>query len=245
MITAVLMFLVWGSYLNSVGYRLLHLNAFFKKRSFCPSCKHTIFWYDNIPVISWLLLNGQCRFCKNSISWLYPTIELMTTISLLALWCTIPQKYFPVYALFFSALIVTIRTDLDRMLISRYMTLYLIPAGLLASYCGVIPLSLTESMLGCIFGYLILWLTKKISLMITKQESLGQGDVELLSFIGAFTGPVGCWASLSIGSISGTVVTSLYMLITKQSIVKIPFGAYLGAGAMMFVLFENYLYLFF
>ena len=234
------MFLAWGSYLNSLGYRLLNLEHFFKARSFCPTCKHQIAWYDNIPVLSWLYLLARCRSCKQTISWLYPFIELLTTCALLLLWQTIPAKYFPVYFIFFSALIVTIRTDFDKMLISRFMTLYLIPVGIVAAFIQKLSLTPTASIIGSIFGYSILWIAKKISHLITKQDALGQGDLDLLAFIGAFTGPLGCWISLLIGSTIGTLISLIYMIITKKQVTTIPFGPYLSFGAMTFVLFEKY-----
>lgn len=234
------MFLAWGSYLNSLGHRLLHLDDFLKTRSFCPNCKHIIAWYDNFPILSWLLLKARCRSCKQQISWLYPFIEFITIIFLLFLWKTVSTHYFLTYFIFFSALIVTIRTDFDQMLISRFMTLYLIPLGFIASIVHYLPLSPIMSITGSVFGYCILWCTQKISFFVTKQDSLGQGDLELLAFIGAFTGPIGCWMSLSIGSIIGTFVSLIFMAITKQRITTIPFGPYLSLGAIFFVLFQSF-----
>ena len=239
-IIAFFMFLAWGSYLNSLGYRLLNLELFLKHRSFCPSCKNIIAWYDNIPVFSWLYLQAQCRNCKQGISWLYPFIEIITTGLLFLLWQIIPFHYFPAYFIFFSALIVTIRTDFDAMLISRFMTLYLIPFGILATLLHKLPITPILSIIGCLFGYFILWCAQKISHAITKQEALGQGDLELLAFIGTFTGPLGCWVALLVGSTSGTIISLISMAITKKQIIKVPLGAYLSFGAMMFVLFQNY-----
>lgn len=237
---ALFIFLAIGSYLNSLAYRLLNLEHFWVTRSFCPSCKQTIAWYDNIPVVSWLILQAQCRCCKQKISWLYPLIEILTTCAFMLLWQTVPAYYFPAYFLFFIALIITIRTDFDQMLISRFATLYLIPCGLLATCMHRLPLTPVASILGIVFGYGLLWLVKKISYYMTGQDGLGQGDLELLSFIGAFTGPLGCWISLLIGSIAGTVITTTYTTTTKQKIKMIPLGAYLSFGAMAFVLNQDF-----
>ncbi len=236
----VFLFLAWGSYLNSLGYRLLNLEFFFKVRSFCPSCKNIIAWYDNIPVFSWLCLKAECRSCKQSISWLYPFVEIITTALLFLLWQTVPAQYFPLYFIFFSALILTIRTDFDAMLISRFVTIYLMPAGLLAATFDYLPLTPISSIVGAIFGYAILWSAKKISFAMTHQDGIGQGDLELLAFIGGFTGPLGCWVALLVGSMSGTIVSLIYMAITKQKIQKVPFGAYLSFGAITFVLFQDF-----
>ena len=240
MIIALLIFLAFGSYLNSLAYRLLNLEQLHKARSFCPSCKQIIAWYDNIPVLSWIYLQAQCRSCKQTISWLYPFIEILTTLALFLLWQKTPTHYFPAYFLFFTALIITIRTDFDAMLISRFATLYLIPLGLLAAAVHRLPITPIASMAGAIFGYGLLWVTKKISFCMTEQESLGQGDLELLAFIGTFTGPFGCWISLLVGSVLGTIFSLIYMAITQQKIRFIPFGAYLSFGAMTFVLWHNF-----
>ncbi|WP_162801734.1 prepilin peptidase [Candidatus Chromulinivorax destructor] len=238
MILSILMFLAWGSYLNSLGYRLLHLNSFFQRRSFCPSCKKIIAWYDNLPIVSWFNLRGQCRSCKQPISWLYPFIEIISTLLFALLYNYTEAHYFPAYFIFFSALIVTIRTDLDQMLISRYVTLYLVPIAYLATVYNQLPLSCSMAIIGSLFGYFLLWCAKTISKALLGQDGMGQGDLELLAMIGAFTGPLGCWVALTIGSFLGTIITLIIMAIRQQRIVKIPFGPYLAAGAIFFVLLQ-------
>lgn len=245
MISAFLLFLAWGSYLNSLGYRLLNIKYFYKARSFCPSCLGRIHWYDNIPIISWLLLSGRCRNCQKQISWLYPFIEILTPCILLVLWTAIPLYYFPAYFIFFSALILTIRTDFDQMLISRFTTLYLIPIAFTSAAINRIPLSLSTAIVGSIFGYFLLWIAKKISFKVNGKEGIGQGDLELLAFIGAFSGPLGCWIALLIGSIMGTFISLISMAITKKSIVKIPFGAYLAFGSIIYIVFQDFFILYF
>lgn len=239
MIFALLIFLAWGSHLNSLAYRLLNLESFFKARSFCTSCKKNIAWYDNLPIISWLFLYGQCRQCKQPISWLYPFIEIMTTATLMLLYQFAPVHYFPAYFLFFSALIITIRTDLDEMLISRFVTLYLIPFGYLAAFYLYLPISLSTAILGSLFGYVLLWCAKIMSLKISGQEGMGQGDLELLTMIGAFTGPLGCWVTLTIGSCLGALIHIGIMAITKQRTTKVAFGPYLSIGAMIYVFYQD------
>lgn len=238
MILPILMFLAWGSYLNSLGYRLLHLEFFFKKRSFCPSCKEIIAWYDNLPIISWLYLYGQCRWCKQPISWLYPFIEILTTVALTLLYNFTDFYYFPAYFIFFSALILTIRTDFDQMLISRFVTIYLIPIAYVTAWYNRLPISLVTAIVGSIFGYFLLWCAKKMSFALSGQDGMGQGDLELLAMIGAFTGPLGCWVALTIGSIIGTITTLILMGITQQRIIKVAFGPYLAFGGIIFVLYQ-------
>jgi leader peptidase (prepilin peptidase) / N-methyltransferase len=235
--------LSWGSFLNVVGYRLIHNIPFFLPRSFCPSCKSAIYWYDNIPLFSWFWLRGKCRYCRHAISWLYPFIEFITTVSILALVTLVPSAYWLAYFVFFSALIVSIRTDLERFLISRYVTLALIPFGLAFSYFGLLPISLDASLFGSISAYLFLCSIGKIYHILTKRVGLGQGDVELLAFIGSFIGIMGWWLTLLLGSCIGTLI-GLFIAASKQkslSRIKIPFGPFLAFGALAFVLFQPYL----
>ncbi len=218
---------------------------FFAPRSHCPHCKATIAWYDNIPVISWIILRGKCRFCKKPISILYPLIELITGFSLLALMHIISPTYWPAYFMFFSALIISIRTDLQTMLISRFVTIALVPLGFLLSYLGLLPISLVQSILGSISGFLFLFALSQIYFLLTKRVGLGQGDVELIAFIGSFLGVLGWWFTLVVGSCLGSFI-GLFMLIFSRkalSETKIPFGPFLAIGAMSYVLFSPYLLL--
>jgi len=234
------LFLCWGSFLNFLAHRLISGKNILSKRSICPSCKKSIAWYDNIPIISWIALKGHCRNCKKKISILYPFIELFTATSLTLLYKTVDSHYFFAYFIFFSALIVSIRSDLETMLLSRFVTLFLVPLGLLFSWLHLLPIGLIDSALGILLGYGFLFILSKLFYLLTKRDGLGQGDLELLAFIGSFLGIVGCWISLFLGSILGSIVGILYISIKKQpKTVKIPFGPFLAFGAICFVLFGD------
>ena len=233
------LFACWGSFLNVVAYRLIHEEQFITGRSFCISCKTTLCWYDLIPLISYFNLKGFCRTCKKPISWLYPGIELLTIISLTFLYLSVPYIYFFTYFLFFSALIITIRTDLESMLISRWVTLIAIPLGVFFSYIHAIPINTIQSIIGIMVGYGILWVIKSLFFLITKKHGMGEGDLDLLAFIGSFTGPIGVWSSLLIGSVIGTGISLGYMFFLKKfdREMQIPFGPFLALGAILYVLF--------
>ena len=166
----------------------------------------------------------------------------MTALLLYALVHSVPMQYLPASVLFFSALIVTVRTDLETMLISRVVTLFLIPVGLVASATGYLPISLTTSITGALLGYFLLWSINRLFYQATKQEGMGQGDMELLAFIGSFLGPLGVWNTVLIGSCAGSVVGLIVMLSTKSR--KIPFGPFLAMGAFAQVLLEQVLFSF-
>lgn len=236
-----LLSLAWGSFLNVVAHRIIKGLSIIRPRSHCPLCKHTIDWYDLIPIASWFLLGRRCRHCKAPISALYPFIELTTALAFTTLIAWFPTEYIPAYILFFSALIVTIRTDLETLLISRFFTLFLIPIGLIAAIFHAIAISPLESTLGIVMGYGFLWITATVFRAITGKEGMGQGDLELLAFIGSFIGPFGVWTTLLISTITGSIGGMLYLKWAHASrSIKIPFGPFLAGAAMLYLLFEPF-----
>jgi leader peptidase (prepilin peptidase) / N-methyltransferase len=238
----ILLFLVglcWGSFLNVVACHCMQQGSILSIRSRCCRCKQALAWYDLVPLFSWLLLKGSCRYCRVSIVWLYPLIEIVTAIFITALALLVPSTYFFAYFILFSALIIAVRTDMEHMLIARVTSLYMVPVGLLFSVCGMIPISASISAIGALGGYFFLYGIARVFTFCTRKDGLGQGDMELLACIGAFTGPMGCWAALFIGSIAGTCVGLLFMRGTQQTMggIKIPFGPFLAFGAMLHVLY--------
>lgn len=239
LIFAFILFLCWGSFLNVVGYRLIRGTTLLN-RSACPDCTHPLAWYDLLPVVSWIALKFRCRYCKAKISALYPLIELYTALVGILLIIYIDPAYWVGYFLFFSALIVTIRTDCEKMLISRYMTLGMIPIGIGLAFYGALPITVAQSVAGTIFGYAILWSIAYLFLALRKIEGLGQGDIDLLAMIGAFTGILGAWITLFIGAFLGSLVGSSLAIRSKRSDIKIPFGPFLATGALIYVFFQKF-----
>jgi leader peptidase (prepilin peptidase) / N-methyltransferase len=199
------------------------------------------------------LLKGQCRTCKKPISWLYPFIELLTAALFSGLYLYIPLTYFFAYFIFFSALIVTIRSDIETMLISRFATVFLVPFGIIFSATDLLPISPLESIAGATFGYLFLATINYIFKYLRNKTGIGQGDFDLLFFIGSFTGILGCWTSITIGSTAGcfyalcAFIFHTYNKTTSEftSSTKIPFGPFLAFGALFFVFFQQYIFFLF
>ena len=232
--------LLWGSFLNVVAYRIIRHESIAFPRSHCPHCNHTLAWYDLVPLFSWLALKGSCRYCAAPISFLYPFIELLTASLFVLLYNQFDLPYILSYGLFFSALIVSIRTDLEHLLISRLASLCLVPIGIMLAISGWLPITGTESCLGAIFGYALLWGTAVAFKRITKKEGIGEGDFELMAMIGSFTGPMGVWLTITAGSLIGSIVSVVYLVITKKAPnTKIPFGPFLALGAIVFVLYNQ------
>ena len=235
-----LIFLCWGSFLNVIAYRLVHDRSLWAPRSACPHCNAIIAWHDNIPLLSWALLRGKCRSCGQSISLLYPFIELATAIVLYATYVHVPHHYFLGYFLFTSALMVSVRTDLETMLISRLVSLYAVPVGWIASWFDLLPITVGESILGSLFGYGLFWSIGTLFYRITGKQGLGEGDMELLALIGACTGIIGCWATMLIGSVIGSIVGILLMVGTQYTRnTRIPFGPFLVLGAICYILWQQ------
>jgi len=243
-------FLCWGSFLNVIAYRLILDQSIITPRSSCPCCSALIAWYDNIPVLSWFLLNGKCRSCKQPISFLYPFIELLTAIMLSLLYMYISVQYFFGYFVFFSALIVTIRTDIETMLILRQATTFLVPVGIFMSAHNMLPLTLRESISGALFGYCFLLIVSKVFKYLRNIDGIGDGDFDLLLFIGSFTGIVGCWMSITIGSILGSLYGICTLVLSHRNknitdylqTTKIPFGPFLAFGALIFTFIQKQIF---
>jgi len=185
--------------------------------------------------------------CKKNISWLYPFIELLTTLLLTLLYVSIPHQYFLGYFVFFSALIVTIRSDIETMLISRFVTIFLVPLSCIFSATMLLPITLTECIAGALFGYLFLFSINTIFAYLRNKQGIGEGDFDLLIYIGSCTGILGCWISITLGSLIGSFY-GLYTLINTENNndfstdTKIPFGPFLAAGAILFVFLQKHFF---
>lgn len=234
--------LLWGIIVNELAYYLVNDHAPVSPTSFCPSCTTSFTWYQRIPVVSWLYMRGQCPTCHTELSPLNPFSEALTSLTIGLLYYKVQHPYFFAYAVFFSALLITLRTDLETMLISRLCTVYMIPVALFCSYLRLLPISAFESMMGTICGFVILYSMMHIFVRLTGKQGMGTGDLDLLSCIGAFTGPTGCWISLLIGSTLGSIAGGMLMLFSKATKeTRIPFGPFLALGAIIYVLWQQQL----
>ena len=239
-IVVIALLLCWGSFLNVLGHRLITNQDIVFLRSHCPQCNTALAWYDLVPLFSWLWLRGRCRYCHQPISYLYPCIEALTVLLGILLFTYVHPDYWISYFFFFSALIVTIRTDLEHMLISQYMTIYLIPLSFLSAACGMIPITLLESIIGAVSGYAFLYCIGYIATKMIGRQAMGEGDLDLLAFIGSCIGIIGWWISLTIGALLGAIIGSVYILLSGQHYKNpIPFGPFLAFGAIIYVLFER------
>ncbi|USD32133.1 MULTISPECIES: prepilin peptidase [Vibrio] len=199
-------------------------------RSTCPSCNTQIRNIDNIPLISWLALRGQCRACQHRISPRYPLVELISGLMSFSIAYQFELSVFAVALLFFTfVLIAATFIDLDTMLLPDQLTLPLIWSGIALSLLGLSPVSLQDSVTGAIVGYLCLWSIYWGFKLLTGKEGMGYGDFKLLAALGAWLG----WQYLPVIVLLSSLVGLLFGLIQlrlqKQGIDKaFPFGPYLA-----------------
>jgi leader peptidase (prepilin peptidase)/N-methyltransferase len=227
-----------GSFLNVCILRIPAGRSIAYPPSHCPRCRAPIRWYDNIPMISYLILMGRCRSCRGPISFRYPLVEFLTALfSLAAMIKFGPSISYLIYLTFVSSLVVITFIDLDHQIIPDVISLPGIPLGFLASF--IVPeITYKESLIGIILGGGVLLLIAIGYEYIAKMEGMGGGDVKLLAMIGAFLGWKGVLFTVFSGSLIGTVIGVTIMVAKgKDSKYAIPFGPFLSMGALLYLFF--------
>ena len=229
---------VIGSFLNVVIHRLPLRQSIVFPGSHCPSCERPIRFYDNIPILSYLVLRGRCRECGARISARYPVVELSIACLALGLFARYGfTAECAIWLAFCAAMVAVFCIDLDHMIIPDAISVTGIAAGIILSLLGVIPaVAWKSSLFGAVLGAVILYLPAVLYEKIRGIEGLGGGDVKLLAMIGAFTGPYGVIFVLFLASVVGSV-TALVMMATHEmdSTAPIPFGPFLSAAAVLYV----------
>ncbi|MDD9304233.1 MAG: prepilin peptidase [Desulfobacter sp.] len=230
-----------GSFLNVVIFRLPAKASIISPGSHCPACKKSIPFYLNIPVVSYLLLRGKCRFCKIPISIRYPAIEALTGIAALMVFQKFGISQVSVFwFIFSSALIVISFIDLDHQIIHDVIS---IPGiFIFATAAFFLPeMSLISSLSGILTGGGILYGVALAYYLLKGHQGMGGGDIKLLAMIGAATGIKGVLFTLFTGSLLGTFVGVLSIILGKMGRqMRIPFGPFLSAGAFIYLLWgEN------
>lgn len=209
------------------------------KSSHCPKCKHKLSWWENIPVLSYVLLRGRCRGCKTKISIQYPLVELVTGILFALVVWRLGVTWQGLAGLVFAACMVTLSgIDFRTKLLPDSITLPLVWLGLLLSlnHAFVSP---QQAILGAAIGYLSLWSVFWLFKLLTGKEGMGYGDFKLLAAIGAFFGVNAIFPVILISAGIGSLVGGLWLVLKgKNSQTQIPFGPYL-AGAGMVQLLAN------
>jgi leader peptidase (prepilin peptidase)/N-methyltransferase len=227
-----------GSFLNVCIHRLPRRESIAWPGSHCPTCAHSIAWYDNIPLFSYLILNGRCRHCAVRIPVRYPVIEALNAIGYLTLlWFFGPGWPTVAYGALYSALLVVAGTDLSHKIIPNAITVPGIVVGLLSA-ATILPLGLVNGLIGLLVGGGILWVLAWASPYLFGKEGMGGGDIKLLAMIGAFLGWKPALMTIMVGSLLGSVVgISLIAARLMKREDYIPFGPFLVCGALVALFF--------
>lgn len=231
---AALVGLMVGSYLNVLIHRLPMGRSTVLPRSACPWCGGLIRAWDNIPLLSYLILRGRCRSCGAPISWRYPLIEAVTgLVFVLCLWRFGPRPDALVAAIFASLMIVLAGIDRDHFLLPDRITLPGILAGLALQPWFDGP-SFLEAVLGVLVGAGILILLINFWYWLRGEEGMGLGDVNMLAMIGAFLGWQGVLVTLVLATLTGALAGLAMMAGGKLGMrSKLPFGVFLALGALV------------
>jgi leader peptidase (prepilin peptidase)/N-methyltransferase len=235
---AVLLGLCLGSFANVCIYRIPLNKSIVHPASSCPHCGAKIRFFDNIPLISYLLLRGRCRGCHVSISMRYPLVEIFMAFLSLALFVRFGfQLQYILFLVFAGTLVILSFIDFDHKILPDVLTLPGIAVGWMVSF---LPggISWVDSLIGLIAGGGSLYLVAVVYERITGREGLGGGDIKLLAMIGAWMG----WMSLPLivlmSSLGGAVIGSIFILAGgKSARTQIPFGPFLSLGALCYLFF--------
>jgi len=229
-----------GSFLNVCIFRLPKEESIVWPGSYCPHCKNPIKSYDNIPLVSYILLKGRCRHCHTAISFQYPLVEGITALASLILFIKFGLSLsYLFYFLFVAALIVITVIDLYHQIIPDVISLPGIGVGLIASL--LIPeITLFNSLFGILLGGGSLFLVATLYHWLFKREGMGGGDVKLLAMIGAFLGWKAVLLTILLSSLVGSI-TGIIVMLSKGKDFKyaIPFGPFLSFGAVIALFFQN------
>ncbi len=262
MIFALLAFgagLLIGSFLNVCIFRLPRdLSVVTPARSFCPECEKTIAWYDNIPVLSYAVLGGRCRYCQARIPLRYLLVEIATGVAFALcvgkLGLTVAALKYSVYC---AIMIALIASDFEERILPDEFTLGGTAVGI--AFAPFVPLehyfaamlipyswgerweSVGESMFAAAVGSGSIWLVGWLYMKIRHREGLGFGDVKMIAMIGAFVGLRLSLMTLILASVAGSVVGLAYIKLTHKDAAtyELPFGSFLGATALVVALWNN------
>ena len=239
--------LLWGSFCNVCIYRLPSKGNVVNSRSKCRSCDGVIRWFDNIPLISYIILKAKCRDCKTNIAFRYFVVELLTALCFVGIFyvygATITTLMLIILSIFF---VIIFFIDLDHFIIPNELTFPLMILGFLKSFDPNINLNLfpnyMESLIGGVFGYILIWSIITLYMKIRKKEGMGLGDAKLLSAIGFWFGWYSIPYVIFLSSLSALLI-ALPSLINKSKSMssQIPFGPYLIFGTITYLFVRNYL----
>ena len=236
---------IFGSFCNVCIYRLPLSKSIAKERSFCPSCKSPINWYDNIPLLSFVLLKSKCRTCGNKINFQYFLVELIAAVSFLSIYFVFGTSITTLLLLILSVFFIIIFfIDLKHYIIPNELTFPLMVIGFLKSFDpnlnkAIFP-NYINSLIGGLIGYLIIWFIIFVYKKIRNKEGMGLGDAKLLAVVGFWFG----WLSIPFTIFISSLVALIFVIPSvlnksRNMASQIPFGPYIIIGSIVYVSFAN------
>jgi leader peptidase (prepilin peptidase)/N-methyltransferase len=232
---------VVGSFLNVVIFRLpAEGESIVFPASRCPKCLQALKWYDNIPIISFILLRGKCRSCNATISRQYPLVELaMALLSLALVFKFGLTPALPIYFVFTGALLVVIVIDFRHKIIPDSISLPGIGIGFACSFINPV-ITWQQSAIGLLIGGAVLFAVAGGYYLITRREGMGGGDIKLLAMIGAFLGwqslPFVVFGSSILGAVAGIGAMAKQK---KGGKTIIPYGPFLSIAALLYMFYRE------
>ena len=235
---------LWGSFANVCIYRLPNDENVVSGRSFCPKCKKKILWYDNIPVISFVILKAKCRNCDYKISYQYLLVEILSLLSFTLIYflfgISITTLLFWILYLCF---VIIFFIDLKHFIIPNVITFPLMVLGFFKSFdpnLSYLFPNYLNSLIGGAFGYGIIFSIIYFYKQVRKKEGMGLGDAKLFAVIGFWFGWISIPFIVFLSSVVAliSVVPSLIMK-SKQMSSEIPFGPYIIIATLVFITFKE------
>ena len=222
-----------GSFLNVCIYRLPRHESLMWPGSRCTRCARALSWYENVPVVSWVLLRGRCRTCREPVSWMYPVVEIITALTFLSGYLLYGiTAIAAVRVLFACALIVLFVTDLQHKILPNVITVPGIVVGFVLSF--FLPPGWRDSLIGIVVGGGTLFAIAETYYRLRGLEGLGMGDVKLLGMIGAFLGWKLVLLTLVFASFAGSIAGGILIASGRGSMkYALPFGTFLAIGALV------------
>ncbi|MBN2372752.1 prepilin peptidase [bacterium] len=231
--------LIIGSFLNVCIWRLPRHESLVMPFSRCPKCLNPIRFYDNIPIASFIILGGRCRYCGDRISFQYPLVESITSMLFLIVGWRFGPSWALIPYLFFTASLVAIAfIDIEHLIIPDRISLPGIVLGFLISFLPFMHVGRIDSLIGIFLCGGAFYLVDKISLLVWKREGMGGGDMKLIAMVGAFLGWRGGVVTIFLASLLGSIWGILMIILKKKGRMDtIPFGPFICLGALISLLY--------
>lgn len=228
--------LIVGSFLNVCIHRLPRGESLISPGSRCPQCLKPVAWFDNVPVVSWLMLNGKCRQCGAPICIQYPIVEIVTAVVAVLVVMLTPSGPLLVSRLILGGiLIVLFLIDLEHHILPNVITIPGIVIGFLLSF--IAEPGPTSSLIGIVLGGGVLYGIAAGYYAIRKEEGMGMGDVKMLAMVGAFLGWPAVVLTLILSSFSGAIIGLAMMVFARaDGRYALPFGTFLALAALIAML---------